>query len=228
MFKPPLDFSIFVRRLNETDGPAVSALRQTAYKDAGYVLSPSYKMNWGPSDRRFVVLGAFWGEELISTLRIETLETEDDMKTYVQGSRVDFGVSLPCISISRAATQGSYRKMGCWRVLRGLAIAWATQNHFEFTVSAFLESTPLKSLSERAGYQVFDAPPWEDFIKSSGPTLRARLNLRSQGQFAAAFFLESSRLFPKNFLVDQSSLNLDLNPFINHLNQNGPDEFRSY
>jgi hypothetical protein len=210
------DSPIFVRKLTEADAFLVSNLRQVAYLEAGYVLDPPDKMNWGPSDRRFFVMGAFYKKELVASIRIEVLETEADMQTYAQGLSHDFGVRLPCVSVARATTLGSYRNKGLWKLLRGLAIAWAAQNNFEHSISTFIDSSYIKKTLEEAGYKIASAPPWKDFIKSPEKTSRATLDLNNSGFSAASFLLQSSALFPGCAELETGSLNLNLDPFLKY------------
>lgn len=173
-----------VRQLNESDADQVSRLRVDAYLHSGYGLTHPKLMYWGPSDRRFMVWGTFHQNDLIASLRVDTLKTSEEMSYYLQNSADEFGVTPPCIALSRAVTRPDFRGQGHWKLLRGLAIQWALKQDINFLVTTLVDDGK-SALLIRTGHDVTPSSPWKDFIRPHGEVIKARLNLREKGEFAA-------------------------------------------
>ena len=164
--------------VQHSDRDQMYELRATAYrKQYGQDVDISV-LHWNSWDERFINLGVFEDNKLISVLRIAHVK---DSETYQKIMLCDFenqGMQFPVIILSRASTHESYLSKGYHSLLRYHAFNLASKAHVNWVVGTLKQDSERLNQMADMGYELSINPePWGSFLKSHEPTYVAKLNI---------------------------------------------------
>lgn len=146
-----------IRLLNKSDSEIVNQLRVKEYHRAkGFNVTPA-GIEWNRSDDESIVLGAFIGEELVSTMRMEIIE---DLKLLEEKLECpwefSFELKLPVMILSKASTLNSYRSYGFNTLLRKYCLELAQKWKINYVVGTFIKNSPRTLSMMKMGYQFIE------------------------------------------------------------------------
>lgn len=166
--------------LSRKDASALNNLRRAGYASAkGFTVSPE-GLNWNQSDDDSLVLGAFDGSLLVSTMRLELIDSHDMLSKKLECEwSFPKTIKFPVALLSRAATLESHRALGFNALLRYHCLRAAIQMGATAMVGTFVTNSPrVKSMIEM-GYELFEqAKGWTSpSFSSQGAVSVAYLDL---------------------------------------------------
>lgn len=170
-----------IRLLNESDSEIVNQLRVKEYHRAkGFNVTPA-GIEWNRSDDESIVLGAFIGEELVSTMRMEIVEDLNLLEKKLECPwGFSFELKLPVMILSKASTLNSYRSYGFNTLLRKYCLELAQKWKVHYVVGTFIKNSPRTFSMSKMGYQfVENKQGWTSPNYSSyEPVLVAALDVK--------------------------------------------------
>lgn len=162
----------------EFDKEKLFNLRSYAYKKQYGPDVDVSALHWNSWDDRFINLGVFDGENLISLLRVAHIK---DVLEYEKIMLFDFdstALTLPVVILSRAATAEGWISSGLHSLLRLHALRIAKASGAKWVTGTFKKDTQRLQQLKDMGYEISENPvPWQSFLKSHESTLVATLNL---------------------------------------------------
>jgi hypothetical protein len=158
----------------------VNALRLSEYaKASGFAVQPAGIL-WNRSDDQCTVLGAWDGEELVSTMRLELVQSPALLEAKLEcpwSYPVD--LAYPVMLLSKAATRSGLRGGGYNALLRWWAFALAKQWGVRHVVGTLTAGSPRERSMREMGYRFFEnAKGWNTTnYRSTDPVLVAVLDV---------------------------------------------------
>lgn len=145
-----------LRRLHETDKDLVTALRQEQLP-AQFPYEKNIAMfGWGPSDRKAEVYGLFHDGNLVSSARLEFLETVEKFELKLATSYSKVISDLPAASISRAVTKNEYQGFGFYSTVRSVCLLRAIHLGYHTMLATIRDDSAYKKLFLDQGYEFHD------------------------------------------------------------------------
>jgi len=143
-----------IRLLNESDREIVNQLRVKEYHRAkGFSVNPA-GIEWNRSDEESIVLGAFIGGELVSTMRMEIVEDLNLLERKLECPwEFSFELKFPVMILSKASTLNSYRSYGFNTLLRKYCLEIAQKWKVHYVVGTFIKNSPRTLSMKKMGYQ---------------------------------------------------------------------------
>jgi hypothetical protein len=171
-----------IRQLHEDDKFIVSKLRRdTADKGFG-TITDKVQLNWGPSDRMGTVYGAFEGDQIVSTLRADHIDTVELYESRIEASYEKLPLKLPVAVFCRGATLPEYEGKGFHGVLGMICIATAVHRGYEYWLATLKKNSPQMGFFVHLGCEFFElSQDWKGFLKDQSPPLVARAHLPTVG-----------------------------------------------
>jgi hypothetical protein len=164
----------------ESDKEALFELRAQAYKKNYNENVDLSALKWSPWDQRFINLGVFENNSLVSLLRIAHVKELTDYKKIMLCELDSAKIELPVVILSRAATHDGKESQGLHSLLRLHALRLAKLSGVKWVTGTFQKDAKRIAQLESMGYELTTNPTaWSSFLKSNGPTYIATLNLET-------------------------------------------------
>lgn len=135
----------------------VNALRLKEYQKArGFQVTPT-GIEWNRSDDESIVLGAFIGSDLVSTMRIEMIEDQTLLERKLE-CPWDFPrtISFPVMLLSKASTDSGFRNTGMNALLRKFSFELAKEWKTSLVLGTFIAGSPRVNSMGEMGYQFYE------------------------------------------------------------------------
>jgi uncharacterized cupin superfamily protein/GNAT superfamily N-acetyltransferase len=134
----------------------VDELRWSQYARAhGFAVKPAGIL-WNRSDDEAIVLGAWDGDALVATLRLEVIETQALVEAKIECPwAFDEPLRLPAMILSKMATSKAYRGTGLNETLRYHALRLAQGWGVRQVVGTFVAGSPRREAMATMGYRFF-------------------------------------------------------------------------
>ncbi len=170
------------------DADKVNELRVSEYaKNRDFSIDPK-KLHWSRADDQGVVLGAWDGDKLVSTMRVELLYDQKLIETKLETPwQFPVKLELPAMITARGATLSDYRGSGLHAALRHWSIVLAVQWGARLALGTTVTTTPGLGTQLKMGYEFFKTPEqWnkEKFYKPGTDAIVRVLNLDYKAQQA--------------------------------------------
>lgn len=135
-------------------------------------------LKWNSWDQRFLNLGVFDQDRLISCLRISHIKSKEEYKKMML---IEAGEQeVPLVILNRAATHKDHESQGLHSLLRWHALRLAHLSGLRWVMGTFTKDSKRILQLRKLGYEFSTNPvPWGDFLKSQEETWVAKLDLKS-------------------------------------------------
>lgn len=169
------------------DAERVNALRLGEYAGTrGFAVQPPGIL-WNRSDDQATILGAWDGDELVSTMRVELIADPALVEAKLE-CPWDFALplALPVVILGKLATRKPYRAGGLNTALRWWALTFAREWGAGLVLGTFVKGSPRQAAMAEMGYEFFEhAHGWTSpHYKSTDPVLVCALALEAHGDLA--------------------------------------------
>lgn len=178
------------RRISLLDGShadLVNTLRLSQYANAkGFTVKPP-GIVWNRSDDQSIILGAWEGDTLVSTLRVEVIETPELVAAKLEGPwAFDMPQRFPAMVLSKMATLKSHRGTGLNEALRHHALTLAHEWQVPHVLGTFIAGSPRQAAMATMGYQfATNLLGWHTSnYQSEQPVLICLLDMAQHGETA--------------------------------------------
>lgn len=173
--------------LDHRHAPLVNALRLEEYAQAkGFTVQPPGIL-WNRSDDQSIVLGAWADDQLVSTLRLEVIESRDLVEAKIECPwSFPVALRLPAMILSKMATRKAFRRSGINDALRLQALGLARDWGLEMVLGTMVAGSPRRAAMEAMGYQFFtNEMGWQTTnYQSHQDVVVAALDLKAHGDQA--------------------------------------------
>ncbi len=146
-----------VRVLDGSHREMVTALRISEYQRArGLQVAPA-GISWNRSDDESIVLGAFDGNKLVSTMRMEIIEDQTLLEKKLECPwNFEVPLRLPVMILSKASTHSDYRNLGLNALLRKRCLELAKEWKVHLVVGTFIKDSPRANSMKTMGYRFLE------------------------------------------------------------------------
>jgi hypothetical protein len=172
--------------IHESEAELVSALRIKEYSKASGFHTSNEAIEWNRSDDQCVILGIRECGELVSTMRVELVDSQSMLETKLECPWEYGEITYPAMILSKAATSSSHRGRGLNTALRYWSLVLSQKWGVRYVVGTFVADSPRQNLMSRMGYEFYENPlGWfaHDY-RSTRKVLVAKLDLQVEGRRA--------------------------------------------
>lgn len=181
--------------LDHRHAPQVDALRLAEYADAkGFSVQPPGIL-WNRSDDQAIILGAWDGDDLVATLRLEVIESQALVEAKLECPwTFPVALRLPVMILSKMATRKAYRRSGLNNALRLHALTLARDWDLELVLGTMVAGSPRREAMTAMGYRFFaNDLGWQTTnYQSHQAVVVAALDLKTHGPQALTACRESA------------------------------------
>lgn len=156
-----------IRLATPLDRAAIKSLRVAQYqRSAEFVLLDPDAMAWDPDLPGNLVLAAWDGSVLVSTMQGSVVWSAAQAEELLQCRVVLVEESFPCLALVRAATEFSHRQKGLNSAMRYHFLRAAADAGLRAVIGGVYEGAPRNRIMAAIGYEFSSQPFWEVELRS--------------------------------------------------------------